>query len=804
VTPVDEAPIPVEGDESRVQGCDENPKKPAADKWRTAAQRVFIGFATLFLLASAVGVFCYWKVSSRVDKALSAGPFVHTFSFYAAPESIAPGDTSSEDDVTAALHQRGYRESATAAPGTYERRKDAIAIVPKDHTAQLVLIRIAKGQVAAITDATGKVKLPAYDLEPPLIANLSDAKRERRTPVHFSDLPPALVNAVVSVEDKRFFEHSGFDPYRIVKAAYVDVKENRKEQGASTLTMQLARNLWLDRDKKWRRKATELLITVHLEHKLNKEKIFEYYSNQVYLGRSGTFDVHGFGEASKAYFGKDVRKLNLPEAALLAGLIQRPAYLNPFRYPDRAVERRNLVLQLMRQNRYIDQSQYETAANAPLSLVPPSSEATSSQYFLDIAADESQKHLDTRGEHGSASVYTTLDLRLQSAADKAIRDGMESVEKLLKAKHKTGVPQVALIALDPHTGEVKALSGGRNYSVSQLNHALAKRPPGSSFKPFVYAAAMNTAIVGGGEILTPASTVVDAPTTFQYDRRTYAPDNFQHQFHGTVTFRQALAKSMNVAAVQVAQKVGFASVVALAKRAGMQEDIRPTPSVALGAYDVTPLEIAGAYTIFANGGTKVSPIFVSTARDQDGSVLYQHESDSDRVLDPRVAFLMTDMLQEVLRSGTAAGVRSRGFKLPAAGKTGTSHDGWFAGFTSELLCVVWVGFDDYTELGLEGAKSALPIWTEFMQEAARYKKYRDAKPFTVPAGVVRATVDPASGMLATSYCPSSESDYFIDGTQPADSCPLHNSEVPVDDNAPGAPVAALAPITVHSSYKERQ
>ena len=799
MTPVEESPV---------HSSDEKPTKPAG-QWRIVGQRVFIAFATVFLLTSAAGVFCYWKVSRRVDSALAAGPFVHTFSFYGAPEEIAPGDTSTEDEVAAALRQRGYRESATAAPATYELRKDAIAIVPKDQTrpAEPVLIRFAKGQVEAITGATGKVKLPGFELAAPLIANLSDEKRERRTPVHYSDLPPALVQAVVSVEDKRFFEHSGFDPYRIVKAAYVDVKDNRKEQGASTITMQLARNLWLDRDKKWRRKATELLITVHLEHKLSKEKIFEYYSNQVYLGRRGTFSVHGFGEASKAYFGKDVRKLNLQEAAMLAGLIQRPAYLNPFRYPDRAMERRNVVLQLMRQNQYIDRSQYDAAANAPLGLMPPSGESGSSQYFLDIAADESQKHLDARQEHGSANVYTTLDLRLQNAAEKAIHDGMENIDKLLKAKHRSGAPQVALIALDPHTGEVRALCGGRNYSVSQLNHALAKRPPGSSFKPFVYAAAMNTAVVGGGEILTPASTVVDAPTTFQYDRRTYAPDNFHHQFHGTVTFRQALAKSMNVAAVQVAQKVGFDSVVALAKRAGMQEDIRPTPSVALGAYDVTPLEIASAYTIFANGGTRVAPGFVSMVREPDGPVLYQRESDSERVLDPRVAFLMTDMLQEVLRSGTAAGVRSRGFKLPAAGKTGTSHDGWFAGFTSELLCVVWVGFDDYSELGLEGAKSALPIWTEFMQEATRYKKYREAKAFIAPAGVVRASVDPASGMLATPYCPSSESDYFIDGTQPADSCPLHNPDMPVADDAPVAPVAVMAPnapITVHANYKERQ
>ena len=794
VTPVEEqiAPPPYE----------QNPQQPV-DKWIRAGRWIAFGLASLFLLGAAVSVYAYLRVSRRVDQVLAAGPFVHTFSFYAAPEAIAPGDTLSVAEIAGALHKRGYRESADGTPSTYQLRKDAIVIYsnPKTGPEAPVEIRLAKGQVAAITNASGKAQLPEYDLDSALIANLSDEGRERRTLVHYSDLPPALVHAIVSIEDKRFFEHPGFDSYRIAKAAYIDLRDKRKEQGASTITMQLARNLWLDHDKKWRRKLTELLITVHLEHKLSKEKILEYYANQVYLGGRGTFSINGFGEAAKAYFNKDVRKLNLPEAALLAGLIQRPSHFNPFRYADRALERRNIVLQLMLQNHYIERQQYEEAVRAPLNLAPKSS-GSSAQYFLDIAGDELQKHLDTREQHGAAIVSTTLDLRLQEAAEKAIGDGMQDIDRLLKAKHKgkgneAGQPQVALIALDPHTGEVKALCGGRNYSASQLNHALAKRPPGSSFKPFVYAAAMNTAFSGGGQILTPASTVVDAPTTFQFDRKTYAPDNFEHQFHGTVTFRQALAKSMNVAAVQVGQMVGYGAVVALAKRAGMQEDIRPTPSVALGAYDVTPLEIAGAYTIFANDGLRVSPTFISMARNQDGSVIYQNHSETDRVLDPRVAFLMTDMLEEVMRSGTAAGVRSRGFKLPAAGKTGTSHDGWFAGFTSELLCVVWVGFDDYSELGLEGARSALPIWTEFMQEAARYKKYREVKPFAAPAGVVRAAVDPSSGKLATPYCPWSETDYFIDGTQPVDACPLHDAEVPVQTDA-------TAPITVLSSFKEQR
>jgi penicillin-binding protein 1B len=391
------------------------------------------------------------------------------------------------------------------------------------------------------------------------------------------------------------------------------------------------------------------------------------------------------------------------------------------------------------------------------------------QYFLDIASDQLAHRVE---QGGAANVYTTLDLRLQRAAEKAVQDGMALVDRQLSRGKGAAVrPQVALIALDPHTGDIKALIGGRDYAASQLNRVLAKRPPGSVFKPFVYTAAINTALEGGSQVFTPASTILDSPTTFQFANQTYSPGNFKNEFMGQVTLRQALAHSLNVATVKLAQEVGFDNVVALAHRMGLNDNIKPTPAVALGAYAVTPLEIAGAYTAFANDGMRVSPNFVDSVRNLDGDDVYDYRPEGQQVLDPRVAFIMTDMLQEVMRSGTAAAVRARGFKLPAAGKTGTSHDGWFAGYTSQLLCVVWVGFDDYRELGLEGAKSALPIWTEFMTEAARYKPYRDARPFTPPSGVVKAVVNPASGKLAGPNCPAGETDYFIEGTEPTTSCP---------------------------------
>jgi penicillin-binding protein 1B len=737
-----------------------NEKEPAGVppqqifRWVLITTGLFTVAATI-----ALGV-VYHRISRRVDERLAAGPFQNAVTYYAAPEVLSVGDAMSPAELTDALKRAGINSTAS------ENKVAVQSAIPAE-------IQFAKGAISSIIDVNGR-RVASYEIPAQLITNLSNQGRSKRLMVHYSDMPPALVHAIVSAEDKRFFAHSGFDVFRIGKAMYVDVRQRRKEQGASTISMQLARNLWLARDKNWKRKMREALITFHLERKLSKQQIFEDYCNAVYLGGQGTFSISGFGQAARAYFNKDLEKLNLTESAMLAGLIQRPSYLNPFRNPERVRERRNVVLALMRENKYITRAEYDNAVAAPLGLHPGATELSESQYFLDIASEAASRKLEDRQSSGSAEVYTTIDLRLQRAAEQAIADGMQLVDKELAARRKRGEqvgprPQVALIALDPRTGEVKALCGGRDYASSQLDRVLSKRPPGSVFKPFVYTAALNTAIAGGDPVLTPASSVDDSPTTFEYGNQTYSPSNFNHQFMGRVTLRYALAHSLNVATVKVGEMAGFDKVVAVAHQAGLNEDIQPTPAVALGAYQVSPLEIAGAYTMFANNGVRVQPAFISSIRDQSAE-LYDHQPEMRRVLDPRVAFVMVDMLQEVMRSGTAAGVRARGFKLPAAGKTGTSHDGWFAGFTSQLLCVVWVGFDDYSELGLEGAHSALPIWTEFMMGAAHYKQYGDAKPFPPPPGVVRVAFDPDTGDLAGPFCPEGVPSYFVDGTQPKSEC----------------------------------
>jgi penicillin-binding protein 1B len=717
------------------------------------------------------------KVGKTVDEFLAQGPFADTMDVYGAPKLVAVGDPLTANQLAAELQRRGYGQSLDGLSGTFTSGPGGVDITPAAQAHSVFepcRVEFSGGKVARIIAASGR-DLRAIELEPELITNVSQ-NREHRRLVHFVDIPPRLVHAVISVEDKKFFEHSGFDLPRMIKAAYVDMKSGRKQQGASTLSMQLVRNFWLEPEKSWKRKMQEVLLTSHIEHRLSKQQIFEYYANQIYLGRVDTFGVSGFAEAARAFFGKDIARLTDAEAALLAGLVQRPSYYNPLRYPDRAVERRNVVLGLMYRNGYLSDVEYRIALAAPIGLRPQELPSAQSPYFIDLVKEEVDEKLENAGR-GGRRVYTSLDSELQAAAEVAVRDGIKNVDRQLRARRgaaiPAGQPQVALIALDPRTGEVKALVGGRDYRVSQFNHATAMRQPGSAFKPFVYTAAINTAVEGGAHLFTPASVISGEPQSFRSGGKDYQPHNFHNETSGDVTLRYALAHSLNIAAVNLAAAVGFDKVVQVALRVGLPETIRPTPAVALGAYEATPLEIASAYTAFANEGMLTHATTVSEVRASDGRALYLHSPDGRGVLDPRVAYVMVNMMQEVLRSGTGAGARGMGFTQPAAGKTGTSRDGWFAGFTTELLCVVWVGFDDNRDLDLEGAKSALPIWAEFMARASKIAPYNDAKPFRVPTGIRSVQVCSESGEIATAYCPDPHTDVFISGTEPTRECSRH-------------------------------
>lgn len=759
---------------------------------------VRFALATFLVLAIAfAGVFSYYYVKyERVIAKRFAGPvFANAAKIYARPVSVAVGEKVNLNEVAADLSRAGYSEKrGQSQMGTFHLTSGSIQIQPgagSYHSPEPATIRVRDGHVESIVGNSGS-QLQAYELEPEIITSLFEGdQRAKRQVVHYNQMPKMLVDAVLAIEDRRFFQHNGINFLRFAEAAWIDLTRQRHEQGGSTITMQLARGFFLTPQKTVRRKLTEMLIAVELEQKFSKQQIFEFYGNWVDLGQRGSFEVSGFAEAAQAYFNKDLKDITLPEAALLAGLIQRPSYLSPYRHPERALERRNLVLDSMVETHAITAEQAEKAKATPLRLAPPNVEASQAPYFVDLVRESLISKVPEREMNEQAyRIYTTLDPDLQEAAAHAVEDGIKRVDqeltkrrtkrvKIARGKYETKIEsgpqaQVALVAIDPHTGDVLALVGGRNYGFSQLNHAIAKRPTGSIFKPFVYATAMNTALDGSNPVYTPASILPDEPSTFAYGDQIYEPRNYKEEYHGDVTARYALAMSLNNATVKMAEEVGYDKVAELAKQAGITS-VKPTPAMALGAYDATPLDMAAAYTIFANNGVRLSPVMVKSVRNADGDPVMNFTAESRQVLDPRVAYIMTDMMEGVINNGLGfTAVRGAGFTAPAAGKTGTSHDAWFAGYTSNLLCIVWVGFDDYSVLPLTGGLAAAPIWTDFMKRAVELPTYSDMKPFSQPPGVVDVQLDKVTNLLATPSCPQTYSSAFIVGTEPTSTCDQGN------------------------------
>ena len=751
-----------------------------------------IALAVFIVLSVALCGWCsyyYFKYGRIIDQRFKVPVFSSSATIYALPRAVKVGEKVDPHEIAVQLRRAGYAENdGNALMGSYRTLKNGIEIKPGPqsyHRPEPATIRVEDGKVSRISSSSGD--LEAYELEPRMITALFDAEqRSKRRLVKYNDIPKILVDAVLAIEDRRFFQHGGVNFIRLGEAAWVDITRQKHEQGGSTITMQLSRAFFLTPEKTYKRKIVEMLIAMELEQKFSKQQIFEFYANRVDLGQRGSFTISGFAEASQAYFNKDLKDITLPEAALIAGLIQAPSYLSPYRHPERATERRNLVLDSMVETHAITREQADKAKASPLKLAPPNVEASDAPYFVDLVRDAVISRLNERElNEQSYRIYTTLDPDLQRAAAQAVDTGMKLVDeqvtkrrtkkiKIAKGKYETKVApgpqaQVALVALDPHTGAVLALVGGRNYGFSQLNHAVARRPTGSIFKPFVYAAAINTAVDGANPVFTPASMVTDQPSTFSYGDQIYEPRNYKEEYHGDVTARYALAMSLNNATVKLAEEVGYDKVSDLAKAAGITS-VKPTPAMALGSYDATPLDMAAAYTVFANAGLRLSPLIVNSVRNAAGDVVMDFKTDKRQVLDPRVAAVMTNMMEGVLNFGTAYEVRTRGFTAPAAGKTGSSHDGWFAGYTSNLLCIVWVGFDDYSDLRLSGAQTAAPIWAEFMKKAVTLPEYSDVKSFAQPAGVVDVQLDKSTNLLATPACPQTYTAAFIAGTEPNQTC----------------------------------
>ncbi len=718
-----------------------------------------------FLVAGGVFTYYYMKYSRMIDARLSGNVLQNTTQIFSAPEHISAGQAWGPEDLAGYLTRVGYRPVQDEnAIGQFTVRENTVDIRPSKLSYfggnNALAVQFRGKSIRSIKPLAGGTDLDTAEIEPELITNLFDSAREKRRPVRYEDLPVMLVDAILSAEDKRFFEHGGFDFIRIVGAAWADLRHTSQHyQGASTITMQVARTFFLSTERNWRRKLAEAMISVELEQRFNKQQIFELYANEVYLGNRGSFGIRGFSEASVAYFGKDLRQLTLAECAYLAGIIRAPNYYSSAdRHPERGVQARDRVLTQMLDNKYINDEDLKDAKGELLKIIRTSTSGSEAPYFVDMVKDHLlDKYSETELLSENFRVYTTLDPALQRAAAAAVDAGMKNVDLLLAKKYdkwkrdqarkggNEAIPQaqVALVALDPRTGEIKAVIGGRDYGQSQLNHALARRQPGSVFKPFVYAAAFDNAVDNVQPIITPATTIDDEPTTFEFDGKEYTPNNYGEKFMGRVTVRDALTNSLNVATVKVAELIGYGRVVQVARKMGLGTNIQPTPAVALGAYEMTPIDVAAAYTTFATMGTRAEPQFLHVVVNADGTPLEKFTPQTHLALDPRVTFLVDSLLKDVLNRGTGAGVRA------------------------------WIGFDDNRDLGFTGSVVAGPIWADFMTRATSLAQYRDVKDFTMPDGVQSVLIDPDTLELATPNCPTTREEVYVAGSAPTVFCEVH-------------------------------
>jgi len=726
--------------------------------------------------------------------------FTRSAGIYAAPKQLRVGQTLTQENLIEFLKHSGYVEKsqqADKARGRYLENGGTLDIEPSDNTTvdgqrQFLRVRVQFAKngkaISALSELDNNTRLDKAWLEPELISSVTGRERAKRKIIGFNDIPPHLVKAITVTEDRSFFEHYGVNLRGILRALVrrydTDPNSPIARQGGSSITQQLVKNLLLSPEKTLRRKVAEAYMSVILETRLSQEQIFALYCNQVYLGQQSGFSINGFGEAADAYFNKDVTNLTLPESAFLAGLIRSPNRYNPYHDLDTATARRNQVLDNMAETGAISAEEANQAKQTPLQVAATKGriDVSDAPYFADYVQGQLGDIIAGPAAAEHLRIYTTIDLDLQRAAYAAVSKQLAALDKIEAKRFAPGTLQAALVAMNAKTGEIVAMVGGRDYAKSQLNRVSdALRQPGSAFKPFVYATALNTAYDPVPRVITPATTYMDEPKTFTFDNQEYSPGNFGDSYsHVPVTLRDALVHSLNVVTVDVAMEVTIGRVMNLAAKAGLPKPARAYPAMALGTSEATPLQVASAYTAFATLGTRTTPVAINRITTGNGVTIAAPTPQKNEVFRPDVAYVMTSFMKDVVNRGTAAPVRARGFKANVAGKTGTSRDGWFAGYTPNLVCVVWVGFDDGSQLGLTGANSALPIWTDFMGVAlGEHPEWQGD--WQMPAGIEQVAINPKTGAPAAADDPDKRIELFINGTSPqSNSTVVPESEVTPD------------------------
>jgi penicillin-binding protein 1B len=754
----------------------------AAALWRLPRTRRWIlwgggGLAALFLALVVWGLWPYWRLSGQFDDVPTRQPS----RLYGRAPIVAQGQLLDLESAVGHLQGEGYRALAqgeSPAPGRFVRSGDGELTIyqrafptPQGPGGGAPLVLKLRGMRIAGLELGGREVEAAY-LDPPLVASYYGPDVKERRPVRVDDLPEELVEAVLAAEDRAFFRHAGLSIPGIARAAWVNLTGDGVTQGGSTITQQLVKNLYLTHERTLSRKLREAILAIFLELRYSKRAILQAYLNEIYLGSSNGVNLIGVGAASRAFFGKDPHQLGLAEAALLAGAIRSPANYSPVSQPERARGRRDWVLEQMVELGAIEAERAERAQAEPVRASPEPVVRRRAPYFADLALEEAARRFGvTDLADGGYLLLSTLDWRDQKEAAAAVAWGLPLLEGgWEKGNDRSSGPlQAALVSVDPASGGILAYLGGRDYGESQFDRvALARRQAGSAFKPVVYAAAFEAGAA------TPATLIEDAPLTVTLPTQTWTPDNYDEEYHGWVRARTALEESYNVATARLALQTGLERVIETARAMGVAARLDPVPSLALGAFEVTPLELSAVYATLARGGVRpplhgIETVFGREGRRLEGLALPEPQS----ALSPQTAYLVTSLLQGVLDRGTGAGARSQGLQGPLAGKTGTTNgrrDNWFAGYSPERATVVWVGYDDNARTRMSGARGALPIWTRF---TIRVRPPGGYSTFRMPAGVTTAVIDPASGQLATDDCPAAFTEVFLEGQVPQEICELH-------------------------------
>jgi penicillin-binding protein 1B len=764
------------------------PRRGSTSSRRQPQRGWLRGFIWLLVGAGFVAGFATSIVVIRLDHIVRARFDGQRFRIpsrvYSAPAIIYPGLDVKLADLRGAFVRLGYREAQSAgnlSEGQYIWQKSHLRVhlrafehPTRSEPARDVVFLIRGNQIDDILQLPSRHSVGAVLLEPEELGAYYGPDRSQRELVRLDDLPPHLVDAIISVEDQRFDTHPGVDLRRIGGALLANLQAGGIRQGGSTLTQQLVKNFFLTPERTLKRKLQEAIMALLVEFRYGKREILEAYLNEIYLGQRGSTEIHGVGEAALRFFGKRVSKISLAESALLAALIQSPNGISPYRNESGALARRNLVLELMEQQGRIDESQRIDAAMEPFNLAAITPDAGDARYFLDLLRIQLSDSYDgaVLASQG-LKIYSTLEGRTQRLAATALREGIEELERQhpnLVDENPLRALQGCIIAMRPQTGEILALVGGRDYQVSQFDRCTqAHRPVGSAFKPFVYIAGLEPRMVGS--TITLASLLDDSPLKIDTPSGPWKPRNFDREFHGTVTVREALERSLNVATARLAQEVGIGRIADVAHRLGIESDLPLVPSLALGVADLTPLEVARAYSTLAGGGVRPQVHSIEDLVDPAGNTLERRELRHSRVIDAGTAYLATSLLEGVANRGTAAGVRATGIQGPIAAKTGTSdeeHDLWFVGYTPELVTVVWIGFDEPRSVGVASSRGALPIWRRFVGELTGGEIHGQ---FPRPASVQVVDIDPVTGARALWGCPERRRELFLEGTEPTEVCP---------------------------------